>query len=880
MVDLPWDIISSIPQNDEIWSMATARGNFLRLWLGLVILAWIGDCYTILLALFMVLMLLPVIYVTILLFTDRQLLWHQVTQCFRRLERLEKVAAETTWPQWSSLWPQTPRDKRKCASVAVAAGLSAVQRGTDLLLCLQKLYATITHSGAFLLLSLLLLGSLHECFMMHEQLEAMAMEVNSEEMATRMAQEQVDRRTSISVEARLQQLRDPFGGQDGQQSTAEQSSYSSTGSAAHSQKSGPTDALAEVGGRRLTPPPGGTGANGGSGVKVKRAADGSPLPWRSSAATGPPNPVPFRSLRTAAAERAARPAAAMGSGGGSRRLQTPAPLGEPAPAQHPHARDPPRGSSDGAAGDDLLTMQKAKILFCILARGSDSKDAWPKSPRGAAHFGNTRDDVARSLITALSPEENPSGDAAVVLIFENTRRTPSKNWWVLQPEFLEDLPVLTEYTVLRRCQELAEFAFAQDFKGQALGPPPPRPPGAFLLQQQGLEATALHFLHSLGPLGGALVLLDETFPCLPVADRARAGATGPDEEPHRVVFLLGLREPLSAQQIDAFTGAAAQAAWKIQRRSLGWVGEFTSKVIARLQVLHGFGQLLPALSWPQEEEQFTSALGWPCPRSRPGGLFARDGPLLHFVLPADMRLEDLTPDPCSPFAGACSRIARCCIAGLWRAHHAWDRCRLSFAFRDAVVTVNRRFKGRFRMKRQMEYHILRELQQLVEDALQSERRLGRHAVAVRAARRVQLIDDDGPNLLYRSDAVVELHLDHDPSALEEPPGCARELAEDLLEALWRPEFPEDDRPPSCMVLLCFLSTSNPWHHAPSSSTSSSRARLRCGPFSALTVLQSAILGEDGSGKELLSQLLLPVKESIKVEVKELKSKCSVLVKES
>lgn len=32
----------------------------------------------------------------------------------------------------------------------------------------------------------------------------------------------------------------------------------------------------------------------------------------------------------------------------------------------------------------------------------------------------------------------------------------------------------------------------------------PRPPGAFLLQQQGLEATALHFLHSLGPLGGAL----------------------------------------------------------------------------------------------------------------------------------------------------------------------------------------------------------------------------------------------------------------------------------------------------------------------------------------------------------------------------------------
>eukprot|EP00913_Durusdinium_trenchii_P022545 g21177.t1 len=381
--------------------MATARGNFLRLWLGLVILAWIGDCYTILLALFMVLMLLPVIYVTILLFTDRQLLWHQVTQCFRRLERLEKVAAETTWPQWSSLWPQTPRDKRKCA---------------------------------FLLLSLLLLGSLHECFMMHEQLEAMAMEVNNR-----------------------------------------------------------------------------------------------PLQWALGVAVG-----------------------------GSRRLRR---WASPRP-RSTHMR----GTRHGA-GDDLLTMQKAKILFCILARGSDSKDAWPKSPRGAAHFGNTRDDVARSLITALSPEENPSGDAAVVLIFENTRRTPSKNWWVLQPEFLEDLPVLTEYTVLRRCQELAEFAFAQESAGGDRAPP-----GAFLLQQQGLEATALHFLHSLGPLGGALVLLDETFPCLPVADRARAGATGPDEEPHRVVFLLGLREPLSAQQIDAFTGAAARASSRFMLCSTAIVG--------------------------------------------------------------------------------------------------------------------------------------------------------------------------------------------------------------------------------------------------------------------------------------------------------------------
>ncbi|CAJ1364799.1 unnamed protein product, partial [Effrenium voratum] len=175
----------------------------------------------------------------------------------------------------------------------------------------------------------------------------------------------------------------------------------------------------------------------------------------------------------------------------------------------------------------------------------------------------------------------------------------------------------------------------------------------------------------------------------------------------RAVFLLGLREELSPEQLRRFEEAAAAGAWQMLRLSLGWVGEFTSKVVARLQVLHSRDLLLTLRRLCGQEAPNNEA-GWPCPLSRDRELFFKEGPLVHFVLPAHMRLEDLSCDPCSPAAGACSLVARACIAGLWRAHHAWDRCRLSFVFEDGVVTVTRRFKGRFQRKRQTEYHVLQE----------------------------------------------------------------------------------------------------------------------------------------------------------------------------
>ncbi|CAJ1394010.1 unnamed protein product [Effrenium voratum] len=384
-------------------------------------------------------------------------------------------------------------------------------------------------------------------------------------------------------------------------------------------------------------------------------------------------------------------------------------------------------------------------------------------------------DIARCLMAALTGQI--SNDTAVVLIFEDTDNTQSKYWWVLGRAFLADLEVLTEYTVLRHCQRFAEAIHSQEadvleghFRGAALWP------------------AADNFFRHLA--GGALVLLDESFPPLPVAAHL-AGGEGLERVP-RAVFLLGLREELSPEQLRRFEEAAAAGAWQMLRLSLGWVGEFTSKVVARLQVLHSRDLLLTLRRLCGQEAPNEAA--WPCPLSRDRELFFKEGPLVHFVLPAHMRLEDLSCDPCSPAAGACSLVARACIAGLWRAHHAWDRCRLSFVFEDGVVTVTRRFKGRFQRKRQTEYHVLKELRQLMDRASPK--------ATLKKACTVQLLSDD-PVLPYRPEGTIELQLEASEAAEAWP------LVPELLQALWQP--PEGEDQPSCMVLLCCF-TAPPWRN--------------------------------------------------------------------
>ena len=196
-------------------------------------------------------------------------------------------------------------------------------------------------------------------------------------------------------------------------------------------------------------------------------------------------------------------------------------------------------------------------------------------------------------------------------------------------------------------------------------------------------------------------------------------------------------------------------------------GEFTSKVVARLQALHSCQQLLKSLGvlkhWKQTGS-LNTLRGWPCPNSREQELFLRDGPLVHFCVPVQAPLQELSCDPTSSSAAACSLLARSCIAGLWRAHHAWGRCRLSFAFTcGAVVTVTRRFKGRFQGRRATEYCVLKELRELVDAALQERMQKGNLAKAAMPGRRactVQLPTNGLlPTLPYRRDGTLQLHLE-------------------------------------------------------------------------------------------------------------------------
>ncbi|CAE7308516.1 unnamed protein product [Symbiodinium sp. CCMP2592] len=496
--------------------------------------------------------------------------------------------------------------------------------------------------------------------------------------------------------------------------------------------------------------------------------------------------------------------------------------------------------------------REARVVFCILCRGSSSKDAWPKSPEGVRSLGNTRDDVARSLMAALGRD---SPEAAVVLVFEDTRQTRSRQWWVLTSGFLEH--EVTEYSVLRQCQRLAQSIHdehsADDESGRRAALEA-RPHGACLLpSRDSLQETAATLFEALGCENSVLVLLDETFPPLPVT---APSASADVPEARRAVFVLGLREELNTEQLECFARAAVEKRWSVLRLSMGWVGEFTSKVVARLQALHSCQQLLKSLGvlkhWKQTGS-LNTLHGWPCPDSREQELFLRDGPLVHFCLPVQAPLQELSCDPTSSSAAACSLLARSCIAGLWRAHHAWDRCRLSFAFTcGAVVTVTRRFKGRFQGRRATEYCVLKELRELVDAALQEHMQKGNLAKAAMPGRRactVQLPTNGLlPTLPYRRDGTLQLYLESRSDVL-----CSEVSASELLQALWKPLAEKDA--PSCMVCLVLFTSraSSPFRFSADWQGVASPRLPDTDHFTLLCALQSALLGADGSGAELLAQ---------------------------
>eukprot|EP00434_Breviolum_minutum_P028788 symbB.v1.2.025461.t1/scaffold2453.1/size78854/6 len=431
---------------------------------------------------------------------------------------------------------------------------------------------------------------------------------------------------------------------------------------------------------------------------------------------------------------------------------------------------------------------RAEVIFCLLAVGCSSQHSWPKTRKAAASlFGNRRDSLARSLLAALQPTTAGSMPrTAAAILFEASKRFKDLSWWVLGPEFLQKSDH-TEFGILRHLRRVAdkEDLPGVDFHPQSDGP-------------GGMQEAVFSFLQTLGdPQDSVVVLLDEAYDSLPV-DGEFVSKVLPDActfPARRVVFFLGCPRSVAKAQEAAIAWAAEKANWQILRFSLGWISEFTSKIVSRLKVWNACGKLLPVLGgllcqergtakWrspqsnlPQDGIQncgiqvessstpcpVKESYCWPSPR-KVDRFEAGIGPRLHFVVHVPLKLSEMK---LTAWSSSHSLVARCCLAALWRAHGAYYRCMISFIFEDeapsspagkAVVTVSRKFAGRFMGKAATEHDILVALCSAIGDAKTRPARKqkpGKWAVCVQHPEQ----DAWGDGILaYPKDTVVELML--------------------------------------------------------------------------------------------------------------------------
>eukprot|EP00913_Durusdinium_trenchii_P003526 g3262.t1 len=172
-----------------------------------------------------------------------------------------------------------------------------------------------------------------------------------------------------------------------------------------------------------------------------------------------------------------------------------------------------------------------------------------------------------------------------------------------------------------------------------------------------------------------MVLLDDrhsrNLPLMP--DRASAEGGGL----RRAVCVLGCPAGLTAKEETALARAATCAGWQVRSCGLGHEPEFTSKVLARLQVWHSSGRLLPGLA----TDSSPTALTWPTQDSTQSLL--GEVPL-HFVLqvPVDAGLLlRLRRQRSFQARKKLALAARCLVAVLCHSKGGWKGCRISLRFR-------------------------------------------------------------------------------------------------------------------------------------------------------------------------------------------------------
>eukprot|EP00439_Symbiodinium_sp_Y106_P038049 s2642_g4.t1 len=202
--------------------------------------------------------------------------------------------------------------------------------------------------------------------------------------------------------------------------------------------------------------------------------------------------------------------------------------------------------------------------------------------------------------------------------------------------------------------------------------------------------------------------------------------------PRRPRFPTGVAQ-VTNEHSAAFTWAAEKVGWPLLRLSLGWTGEFTSKIVSRLKLWYASGGFLDMVGGLAYRRRGSASWRPPTVEKMASDV----GPCLRFVVHVDLKLSDFQAND-GDWPAELSALARCCLVALWRAHGAYYRCSISCAFRGeegspgTVVTLFRQFAGHFAGKAATEHQLLTALHGAIAGAEPAgrNRRPGKRAVRV------------------------------------------------------------------------------------------------------------------------------------------------------
>eukprot|EP00435_Cladocopium_sp_Y103_P058036 s887_g20.t1 len=188
------------------------------------------------------------------------------------------------------------------------------------------------------------------------------------------------------------------------------------------------------------------------------------------------------------------------------------------------------------------------------------------------------------------------------------------------------------------------------------------------------------FLRTLGsPKDSVLVILDDAhrneMPVLP-KNEGRA--------PRRAVCVLGCPAGLTSQQEAVLASAARSAGWQVRKLGLGHAAEFTSKILARLQVCHSAGHFLPAL-----RQLGCTETPWPTQQHATAKCFGK-GASLHFLLPVPLDLASLSRQHQSVAERRrLAHMARASVAAICHSKGGWKGCYITLRFKcGTAVTLS------------------------------------------------------------------------------------------------------------------------------------------------------------------------------------------------